>query len=126
MTGTGTLYPLGLIGGHYKFTKFMDKNKVSNLLRKQYPNWMAKYSLEIDDYLSKLSTTTEAFAAECATKYLLVLEAKDKVKKEKKEQKERIKNCELCGGSGVLDDPVFDDDSKSYHPTGSRKCDCQL
>jgi len=32
--------------------------------------------------------------------------------------------CELCGGTGEVDAPVWDDDSHTYQPTGTQPCLC--
>lgn len=34
--------------------------------------------------------------------------------------------CAECEGTGFVDDPVYDGDSHRYHPTGKKKCLCQL
>ena len=92
----------------------MDKIKALNVLRKIYPTLVQKHNLKLQEYLDKIKTVDDGIALVMATRYLVSI---DKPRKNK---------CELCGGSGELDEPVWDEDSKNYQPTGSRKCDCQF
>jgi hypothetical protein len=96
------------------FSKYELKKKLSKGLGTTI---VEKYKVEIDDYIDSMNGADEELVYTALQQFICnKFTAKPKKKKE----------CELCGGSGVLDDPVWDEDSKSYHPTGSRKCDCQL
>ena len=33
--------------------------------------------------------------------------------------------CELCGGTGEVSEDVWDNDSHTYQPTGTKKCLCR-
>ena len=35
-------------------------------------------------------------------------------------------DCEFCGGTGEVTEDVWDDDSHTYQPTGTKRCICTL
>lgn len=35
-------------------------------------------------------------------------------------------NCDLCGGTGEVDAPVWNQDAHVYEPTGTRPCLCTI
>ena len=38
----------------------------------------------------------------------------------------KSKVCDLCGGTGIVNEDVWDEDSHTYQPTGTTKCLCQI
>lgn len=58
----------------------MDEYKVRSILRKRFPTIWDKYNKDLNGYIGNLSTTTDDFAIEVTTKYIINLMNKENEK----------------------------------------------